>query len=196
MEAIDLSPHGWTLPPGWTLYPATRYDGQPADLIGVYDVQGCTVTISADLRAPISGPMEVRIREEFDNPEEIKERDGITLEVLRAVPLGDARKILAEWLPRLRAAFYPDDAPQPLPERVETQHDYALVAAEYVRLVRSGERRPIHMMAEASGVSRNTVSARVRRARHMGLLLQTRTGTTLNAELTPAAQRLLSQKDT
>ncbi|WP_214103861.1 hypothetical protein [Acrocarpospora catenulata] len=195
MEPIDLSPHGWTLPPGWALYPAARYDSQPADLIGVYDVQGCTVIISADLRAPISGPMEVRIREEFD-PDKTKERDGITLDVLRAVPLGDARKTLAEWLPRLRATFYPEEAPRPLPERVETPHDYALVAAEYVRLIYTGERRPIHVMAEASGVSRNTISARVRRARDMGLLLQTRTGTTLSAELTSTAQQLLSQKET
>ncbi|MFE3453664.1 hypothetical protein ACFXJ8_32520 [Nonomuraea sp. NPDC059194] len=196
-QPVNLTTHGWTLPPGWTLYTAARYDDQPAELEGVYDVQGCIVTITSDIHAPISGPAEVRIRDLLapDAMDRSIQRDGITLDILRAVPLGDARKVLAEWLPRLRAAFSPDDAPKPLPARVESPHDYTLVAAEYVRLVNAGERRPIHVMSEVSGVSRNTMSARVRRARDMGLLLQIGTGAKLRAELTPQAIAELNESE-
>ncbi|MFF4620908.1 hypothetical protein [Nonomuraea jabiensis] len=194
MKRADATTYGWDLPKGWHLEIDDRYpDGKPSWLVGIYFVDGCNVHVRADLRAPISGPREINITETFNDPERAFDRDGITLEVLRSVPLGDARKVLAEWLPRMRAALFPDEAPKPLPERVETLHDYARVAEEYARLVNAGERRPIHVMAEASGVSRNTMSARVRRARDMGLLIQIGKGTKLRAELSAEATNELTK---
>jgi hypothetical protein len=194
LRRADATAHGWSLPEGWHLEIDDRYpDGKPSWLVGVYFVDGCNVYVRADLRAPISGPSEISVTETFNVPDRAFDRDGITLDVLRAVPLGDARKVLAEWLPRMRAVLFPEEAPKPLPARVETPHDYALVAQEYARLVNVGERRPIHVMAEASGVSRNTMSARVRRAREIGLLIQTGKGTKLRAELSTEATNELTK---
>lgn len=44
------------------------------------------------------------------------------------------------------------------------------MAREYVRLVQQGYRSPVTRLATAWGLSRNTISGRVRRARAMGFL--------------------------
>ncbi len=169
------------LPAGWSLSDGGRW------LTGRYEREDWAVEIAADLLAPRTGPSSIRI--DYDG----QESDGITLDVLRAVPLGEARRILADLVPKLRAAVAPERAPAKLPERVQDERDHALVAKAYVDLLAAGERRPIQVLADSAGISRNTVSARVRRAREAGLLDQTGTGAKLTAQLTAKAVELLNE---
>lgn len=98
------------------------------------------------------------------------ETDGITFDVLRDVPLQEARRVISAYGPRLRQALGLAQAASHLPERVETDLDYARMAKRYVELVETGRRNPIGELAELAGVSRNTMSARIRRARDKGFL--------------------------
>jgi hypothetical protein len=194
---VDAAALGLSLPKGWSLWKSAE-DAAVLQwlLVGVYLVQGWTVRIEASLFAPFVGPTSITVElVDAESVDAAIETGGITTGVMRAVPLAEARRVIAEWGPRALAAIAPEAAPRPLPARVETPHDYALVAAEYVRLVTDGERRPIHVMAEACGVSRNTMSARVRRARDQGFIVQTGTGGRLRAELSPRAIQILNEKE-
>ncbi|MDX6738613.1 hypothetical protein [Actinocorallia sp. A-T 12471] len=196
MEEItqaDATAYGLELPDGWTLWKRVPMGSDLVEwlLIGVYTVLGWRVEIVADLSAPYTGPSAVNVTPGDGDAES----DGVTLDVLRAVPLGDARKVLSEWSARVIAAVTPERGPLPLPESVTTPHDYAVVAAAYVALVNAGERRPIHRMAESSGASRNTISARVRRARDRQYIVQTGTGAKLRAELSARAIEILNEQE-
>lgn len=157
------------LPRGWEL--REHAHSGSVDLIGVYRVQGWTIFISCDIKSPFMGPDELNIRltSADDIPSAI-ETDGITVDLLRIIPFGEARRIIAEWKPRLLAELYGIGEPEPVPDRIESEHDYALVAREYIRIVKTGDRRPIDTLARAWGLSNKTVSARILRARKMGLL--------------------------
>ncbi|MFL6051309.1 MAG: hypothetical protein ACJ72W_00075 [Actinoallomurus sp.] len=177
------------LPEGWEL--STDDAGQPT-LRRVYEAGAWRTTVIVDVAAPFTGPSSVHI--DYTGAD-AAESEGVTLEILRAVPLGEVRKVLREHLPRIRASLAPETAVK-LPTRCETPYEYALVAEAYVRLVNAGEQRPVQVMATSAGISRNTISARVRRARNMDLIKQTGTGTGhLSAQLTKAAEKLLEVGD-
>ena len=187
---LDPTVYGWELPAGWKLY-AYQAGGEPAILKATYELaEGCIALVEAHVHAPYNGPTRVTVLAE--NEDAANQSDGITTEMMRSVPLGDARKTITYWVNRIRSEIDPESQPASLPERVETPEDYARVAAEYVRLINSNERRPIEVMAQAWGVSRNTTSARVRRARDKGYLVQRKGDKNrLSAELTDVALNAL-----
>lgn len=194
---IDIDPTPWdthslgiALPDGWTLH--SEKAGQPPTILqrSFFPVLGFTVRVVCDISNPFSGPTEMHIT--LDTVWEL-EADGITADVLRAVPLGEVRRVMSEYAARILAATGQDLGPHSLPERIETPHDYARMAARYVQLVESMHRQPVNDLARALGLSRNTVSARIRRARQMGLLEgEPRKPAT---RLTDKARQLLSEID-
>jgi hypothetical protein len=195
MDHIELDPsaYGWALPPGWKLYAYKEQPHEPAVLRATYELtEGCVALVEAHVHAPYNGPTRVTLLAEDDNA--ANQSDGITTEMMRAVPLGEARKVITYWVNRIRSEVKPESRPAPLPDRIESPEDYARVAAEYVRLINANERRPIEVMAQAWSVSRNTASARVRRAREKGYLIQEKGDhNRLNAGLTDLARQILAR---
>jgi hypothetical protein len=111
---------------------------------------------------------------------------GVTGEVLRAIPLSDARRrikqIQREW-----ADLHPPEWDEV--ERLSTDREWASFAAAYAHVVAQGERSPVTLMARHLGRSRNTVAARVRMARDKGLL--TKPDPKSLGRLTEKAERIL-----
>lgn len=157
----------------------------------LYDVLGWSVTLRVSLAGPIvNGPEAVEIRP-FGDPDGYEMAaltDGVTTGVLRALPLQDARKRLARL--KAQADEVRGDSPA-LPERLGTPVEWAQFASLYASAVASGETSPVTNVARRLGLPRNTASARVRRAREMGLL--TRPSSKTLGKLTARAQRLLDE---
>lgn len=148
-----------------------------------YDVRAWRVTFTASPGRPFDGPEELHVfLTNVAAVESAIESDGLTTDLLRVLPLADARK-------RIRALQPPE--PFDIPAKVETDAEYARFAAAYVDAVRAGKRRPIERLQAATGVSRNTLSARVRRARERGFLTG-QPGQPAD-QLTDKATRLLDQ---
>ncbi|MGK5684775.1 hypothetical protein [Actinoplanes sp. URMC 104] len=142
--------------------------GGPEDAYALYDVHGWTVVVAGSLGAPWDGPDEINVRfTEIEAVDSVVDSDGITGEILRAIPLGDARKRIKAIKDEWRREQGHHDA---VAARVETDEEWARFAREYVALVKEGQRHPIRHMAAMTGISRNTLSARVRRARERGFL--------------------------
>ncbi|MEV2274757.1 hypothetical protein AB0I72_04155 [Nocardiopsis sp. NPDC049922] len=189
---LDPSAYGWELPAGWKLY-AYEPGGEPAILKATYELtEGCVAVVEAHVHAPYNGPTRVTLLAESEDA--ANQSDGITTEMMRSVPLGEARKVITYWVNRIRSELSPESLPAPLPERISTPEDYARVASEYVRLVNSNERRPIEVMAQAWGVSKNTASSRLRRAREKGYLIQMEhSQNRLSAILSEKAEEILTR---
>ncbi len=94
--------------------------------------------------------------------------DGITTSVLRAIPMAHARALMRDRHEQLSVIDVRRDI-TPLPARVETDRDYIHVASAYVALGAVSV-EPIKRLAEWSGESIDTWSARLRRARAKGIL--------------------------
>jgi hypothetical protein len=111
---------------------------------------------------------------------------GVTGDVLRAIPLSDARRrvrqIQRRWAEQNPPAW--DEV-----SRLSTEHDWASFAQAYAHVVAQGERSPVTLMARHLGISRNTVAARVRMARDKGLL--TKPDPKSLGRLTEQAERIL-----
>ncbi|MHA7299512.1 hypothetical protein [Pseudarthrobacter sp. MDT3-1] len=108
--------------------------------------------------------------------------DGITTSVLRAMPMAHARALMRDRHEQLSVVDVRRDI-TPLPSRVETDRDYVHVATAYVALGAVSV-EPIKRLAEWTGESVDTWSARLRRARAKGIL----EGTGRNAAITSAFQ--------
>lgn len=148
------------MPEGW------RLDGE--QLIHEAELHGWKLTVVSWLDAPWDGPASLHI-DPPDDPHARVDTDGITAELMRSISLAEIRRTAKE----LRACLgrSTDEATvAAVLQRVETDREYALMAREYVRLVRQGYRSPVTRLATAWGLSRNTISGRVRRARAMGFL--------------------------
>ncbi|MFI0981446.1 hypothetical protein ACH4SP_31110 [Streptomyces sp. NPDC021093] len=148
------------LPAGW------RVDGD--DLVHEAELHGWRLTVVSTLSAPWDGPTSLRI----DPPADLdaaRETDGITAELMRSISMAEIRRTTKELRARLGRSIDSTGASAVL-DRVETDHDYALMARAYVRLVEQGYRSPVTRLATAWGMSRNTISGRIRRARAMGFL--------------------------
>lgn len=148
------------LPEGW------RVDGD--DLVHEAELHGWRLTVVSVLSAPWDGPTSLRI-DPPDDLDAVVETDGITAELMRSISMAEIRRTTRELRARLGRAADGSVAGGVL-ERVETDHDYALMSREYVRLVEQGYRSPITRLAMAWGMSRNTISGRIRRARATGFL--------------------------
>jgi hypothetical protein len=135
----------------------------------VYAVVEWTVTMRSALASPYHGADEMHIRvTTVEGVEAAVETDGLTFDVLRAVPLSDARKTLTAIKRAHRAVGV---VPQEMTDRLSTPEDWARFAQRYVALVEHGHRHPVEELRSKYGVSRNTISARVRRARERGYLI-------------------------
>lgn len=135
----------------------------------IYDVYGWMVTLVTSVNSPFDGPETVTIRPDSsaEGIDVALATDGVTTEVLRAIPLADARRRLI----RLKAEALQESGSQPVVQaRLVTVADWAVFAETYADLVQGGHRQPLQHLARVTGVSRNTLSARVRRAREMGLI--------------------------
>lgn len=152
---------GENWPEGWHL------DGDR--LVYEIELSGWRLTVVSSFDAPWDGPAHLSIEPPSD-PRVMVETDGITTELLRSIPLAEIRKRAKELRARLSRSTTGEDSAEAVLARVETDREYALMAYEYVRLVRHGYRSPVTRLATAWGLSRNTISSRVRRARAMGFL--------------------------
>lgn len=134
----------------------------------VYAVKGWSVTLRSSLIAPYHGADDMHFRATTaEGVEAAMETDGLTFDVVRAVPLSDARKRLA-LLKRAHRAVGVERAE--MTDRLSAPEDWARFAERYVMLVQAGTRHPVEELRLKYGVSRNTISARVRRARERGFL--------------------------
>ncbi|MFJ4266268.1 hypothetical protein ACIPY1_06890 [Paenarthrobacter nicotinovorans] len=95
--------------------------------------------------------------------------NGITTALLRSIPMAHARALMRDRHEQLSVASIKDEI-TPLPMRVETEAEYVHISAAYVALG-SCSVEPIKRLAEWSGESMDTWSARLRRARARGILL-------------------------
>lgn len=133
------------------------------------------VTASANLEAPFTGPIELRIRlsvggsdEEIDQGmAEALETDGIPASLLRQIPFAQIKA-------QFRAALAPQPEwsasdPLPVPDRCRSELDYTLLVAELGRLRATGTTAPQGALAARLGVGKATLSERVKRAKELGL---------------------------
>ncbi|WP_147268781.1 hypothetical protein [Sphaerisporangium album] len=188
MTTYDPKTWGLRLPENWHI--SEVHKGQPNQFVGYYDVLGWTVAISSNLFAPWNGPVGLSIYvTDEEGINSACESDGITVDVLRSVPLGEARRVIADIAKQVREKQGSPNLPQ-LPRRLETPHHYALVAQAYIQAVEAGRKNPILYLSQLWDISKNTMAARIKKAREMGLL-SGEEGKTAN-RLTDKAREILN----
>lgn len=139
-----------------------------------YDLGGWVAQARAQLEAPFDGPQEVSVVLDMsdeglgDAVDLADAGGGVTAEVLRSLPLGDARKVLRRL--RAEALARRDTDAYALPKRMVSLDDWVLFARAYARSASRNVQQPMAHLARATGLSPNTVAARVRRAQELGLL--------------------------
>ncbi|WP_275778033.1 hypothetical protein [Paenarthrobacter sp. Y-19] len=102
------------------------------------------------------------------NSHQVGPLDGITTSLLRSIPMAHARALMRDRHEQLSVAALKDEI-TPLPARVDSEADYVHVSCAYVALG-SCSVEPIKRLAEWTGESVDTWSARLRRARAKGIL--------------------------
>lgn len=141
-----------------------------------YIVNGLVVEIRWDIGHPMGhfrepNNLEIKFDEFEYGTSEIRNGEsfeGITTSLLRSIPMAHARALMRAQHEQLSVA----DVRQsytPFPSRVDTDRDYVHVAAAYVALMEVSV-EPIKRLAEWTGESIDTWSARLRRARAKGIL--------------------------
>ncbi|GKV72035.1 hypothetical protein [Pseudarthrobacter sp. NCCP-2145] len=156
-----------------------RYkDGEKAwtVLYARYLVNGFAVSIGWDIGHPMGhfrepNKLEIKFDEfEFGTNEtpSAESFDGITTSLLRSIPMAHARALMRTHHEQLSVADVRDHF-TPFPSRVDTDRDYIHVAGAYVALMEVSV-EPIKRLAEWTGESIDTWSARLRRARAKGIL--------------------------
>lgn len=147
------------------------------------------VTASRDVHAPVTGPEEVNVRCVWhidETGEAAGPWGGVTAEGLRTVPMNEIRRRLDR---KVEAALRSSGAVPYLPERVESELELAQFASVYATLIEARHTKPLQRLSDLTGVPRNTLSARVRRARERGILSPF--SKEHPGSLTPRAQSLL-----
>jgi hypothetical protein len=96
---------------------------------------------------------------------------GVTTEALRSIPLRQITTAMKEAFAQSQA---PAEAPSNVGRLGHGDRFYAQVAARYTALVSAGDDSPIATMSRREGLSTETVRARVKRARALGLLVGSR----------------------
>lgn len=180
MEYTRISDAAELLDEGWNeekFYVFVTYR-----LFGKWDVD-----LRCVLHDPWTGISELHVVP-ADYPDEDNENEEVTGQLLRVVPFADARKRIEA----LRIEAYKADGTiRSFPERFETPLDFATLAAAYVEEIKRGSTQPIQRLSKIHGVSRNTLSARIRRAREDDMGLLTRPTKDSLGELTEKAKVLL-----
>lgn len=148
-------------------------DGVPLTMLKAqYSVHGLAVEIGWYVGHEMGGFREPnKLTIDFDAEEHTttgKGLDGITTSVLRSIPMAHARALMRARHEQLSVIDVRRDI-TPLPARVETDRDYVHIASAYVALGDVSV-EPIKRLAEWSGESIDTWSARLRRARAKGIL--------------------------
>lgn len=141
-----------------------------------YDLHGWIVELRGQASSPIDGPEFVRLFLDWAEDEEGKAdavvkaitSGGITTDVMRSVPMSDARKCLRRL--RGEVLLVRDQGVYDLPERMVTRDDWIAFARAYGRSAARNPQQPIAHLAAATGLSVNTINARLRRAQELGLL--------------------------
>lgn len=95
---------------------------------------------------------------------------GISKSVIMSIPMAHALSILRSRHEQLSFEPLRRGLPQ-FPTRLTKEMDYLLIVTAYLRLVSAGSEEPIRRLAEWSGESPDTWSARLRRARHKDYLV-------------------------
>lgn len=164
------------------------------------------VELVPELGSPVVAGVEIRSRYsiELDAPaDETTPTGGLTARVYKSLKLSEvvarARGALHELdagLLRLHDYAHEtiDRAPGRRGRPGRPPIFYASVAAAYVRVVERGERRPVAVVAKASGLSENQVHAALRKARDLGYLTRPGQGKA-GGELTAEAREVLRQPD-
>lgn len=149
------------------------HDGE-SRVWAAYDLGGWIVRIASEVNAPFDGPSEVQIfldtsDEGLGDAVELAEASGgVTAGVLRSVPLADARKLLRRLRSDLLVAR--DEGAYDLPDRMVTLADWVTFARAYARSATRNVHQPLSHLAKATGLSINTINARIRRAQELDLL--------------------------
>ncbi|MCC9311776.1 hypothetical protein LN042_32720 [Kitasatospora sp. RB6PN24] len=148
------------LPDGWRL--------EGTKLTYAHDLSGWAleVTFRLDLLW-MDGPAELSVV--VHDVDASEESNGLTADLLRSIPMGEIRKTGVRLRSQLGYAVGPFGSGVVL-DRVETDLEYALMSEVYIQLIKQGFRSPISRLADGWGMSRNTISGRIRRARAMGFL--------------------------
>ncbi|MCK5926967.1 MAG: winged helix-turn-helix domain-containing protein [Nocardioides sp.] len=141
-----------------------------------YDLGGWIAQVKAQANAPFDGPEEVSVYLDLSDDDDstadaIDAADasgGVTAEVLRSVPLNDARKVLRRL--RTEVLAKRDEGAYDLPERMTSRDDWMAFARAYALSATRNPQQPIVQLSRATGLSANTINARLRRAQEMGLL--------------------------
>lgn len=141
------------------------------------------------------GPTRITVRAQADKKADLAR--GITSDVLRSVPLAQALEKVQLIRPHVESF---ERRVAGLKETVRVgragREDlfYARLAREYLRLLDEGARAPIRALAEAYGVSVETMRARIKEARSGRALIAGPPGRQAD-RLTAKAQRLLDAAD-
>lgn len=145
---------------------ASGHDGENRTWVKYALQGGWTVEIRGQAGGPVDGPVAVEVNWADTDYED---SSGITADVLRAIPLNDARKVLRRLRSDLLATR--DTGVYELPPRMASPEDWVKFARAYARSAVRNPRQPVAHLAQATGLSPNTVAARVRRAQKLGLLV-------------------------
>ncbi|MEU9603726.1 winged helix-turn-helix domain-containing protein [Streptomyces sp. NPDC048057] len=155
--------------------PGQQWRREGAELVWHRTYGPWLVTAHCPVAAPFTGPSELSIRltvggsgEEITRAmAEALETDGIPASLLRQIPLAEikagARAALAQQGDRAM------NTPYPVPARCRTEEDYALLVGELTRMHATGTTAPQGELAARLGISKGTMSDRIRRAKEMGL---------------------------
>jgi hypothetical protein len=176
--------------------PARSSDGVvrpgPHYIVIEYEVHGCRVRIRTG-SDPLSAGGAIPVHVEVSSSEQWRSREprAVTTEVMRAIPLQDARRRLRQIQRQREEQIEPDSWYDQ--DRLSTEYEWAAFSRHYAATVESGERSPIMRIAAQLHASRHTVSARVRRAREKGLLTHP-TPESLG-QLTDKARRILREQE-
>lgn len=108
----------------------------------------------------------------------------ISNRLLRLIPFRDAH----QCADRLMLDFWTSDAPKP-PAAPKSAREYAQLARSFEFFAHEFPEQPLKQMAERFDLNRNTLAARVNRAKDLGLL--SRSSKTAPYELTKKAEELL-----
>lgn len=113
--------------------------------------------------------------------------NGINTDILRSVPLADARMRLRNL--RARFGLGEELGHLVIPERMATERDWAVFASAYSLAAARG--KPLAALEGLTGTNRRTLASRTREVRKRGLLTAPTTDSL--GQLTTKAKRLLEE---
>lgn len=134
-----------------------------------FDVDGWTATFASDYASPYFGAERLTVTApKGPGPAGAAiESDGLTLDVLRVLPLREARTVIRSMKAKKRQAQTPI---RPLPKRLDGDADWTDFALAYRDAYAIDYRHPLKVLQERHDLSRGTVTTRVRLARENGYL--------------------------